>query len=71
MKLIEPETTENSILRTSDGAFAYARKVYEKKGKMERVLFEYYNDQGVLTKRLSASDAEYQDTHWLLKNVDN
>ncbi len=69
MKLIDPETTENSILRTSDGAFAYARKVYEKKGKMERVLFEYYDNNGVLTKRISASDAEYKDTHWLLKNV--
>ena len=69
MKLIDPDTTENSILRTSDGAFAYARKVYEKAGKMERVLFEYYNDQGVLTKRISASDAEYKDTHWLLRNV--
>lgn len=68
MKLIEPETTENSILRTSDGAFAYARKVYEKRQKMEKVLFEYYQE-GVLTKRISASDAKYENGHWVLSNV--
>lgn len=69
MKLIEPESTENSILRTSDGAFAYARKVFEKRGKMEKVLFEYYDNEGVLTKRISASEAEYKDNNWLLKDV--
>lgn len=68
-RLIEPEATENSILRTSDGAFAYARKVFEKKGKMEKVLFEYYNKEGVLTKRISASDAEWKNNSWILKNV--
>ena len=69
MKLIEPESTENSILRTSDGAFAYARKVFEKRGIMERVLFEYYDSNGILTKRLSASEAQYTNDHWILKNV--
>ena len=68
-KLVEPDVTENSILRTSDGSFAYARKVFEKQQKMERVLFEYYDDKGVLEKRISASDAEYTDGKWILKNV--
>ncbi len=68
-KLVEPDVTENSILRTSDGAFVYARKVYEKQGRMEKVLFEYYSDEGVLTKRLSGATAEYKDGHWVLKEV--
>ena len=69
MKLIEVECTENSILRTSDGAFAYARKVYEKKGKMEQVLFEYYNSEGILLKRLSAAEANWNGKDWVLTNV--
>ena len=36
---------------------------------MEKVLFEYYDDNGVLTKRLSASDAEWNGQKWVLKNV--
>lgn len=68
-RIIEPETTENSILRTSDGAFAYARRVNEKKGKMEQLLLEYYDQSGVLKKRISASFANFNGQSWVLENV--
>ncbi len=69
MRLIEPEASENSIMRTSDGAFAYARKVYEKRGQMEKVLLEYYDDNGVLTKRISAATADWNGDAWILKHA--
>ncbi len=69
MRLIEPEASENSIMRTSDGAFAYARKVYEKRGQMEKVLLEYYDDNGVLTKRISAATADWNGDAWILKQA--
>jgi lipopolysaccharide export system permease protein len=69
MRLIEPEATENSIMRTSDGAFAYARKVYEKRGQMEKVLLEYYDNNGVLTKRISAATADWNGDAWILKHA--
>lgn len=69
MKLIEPEASENSIMRTSDGAFAYARKVYEKRGTMEKVLLEYYDERGVLSKRISAANAEWNGDAWIFKNA--
>ncbi|HNW35234.1 MAG TPA: LptF/LptG family permease [Candidatus Ozemobacteraceae bacterium] len=68
MRLVDPEATENSIMRASDGGFVYARKVYETAGTMERVLVEYYN-AGVLTRRLSATSARWLGTHWLLQGV--
>jgi len=69
MRLIEPEASENSIMRTSDGAFAYARKVYEKRGQMEKVLLEYYDNSGVLTKRISAATADWNGDAWILKHA--
>ena len=69
MRLVEPEATENSVMRTSDGAFAYARKVYEKRGLMEKVLLEYYDDNGVLEKRISAATADWDGSAWVLKAV--
>ncbi len=69
MRLVEPEASENSVMRTSDGAFAYARKVYERRGLMEKVLLEYYDDKGVLEKRISAATAEWDGSAWVLKSV--
>lgn len=69
MKLIEPEASENSIMRTSDGAFAYARLVYETRNLMEKVLLEYYSDDGVLQKRISASTATFNGEYWVLEAV--
>lgn len=69
LRLIEPEASENSIMRTSDGAFAYARKVYEKRGKMEKVLLEYYDDKGILTRRISAATADWNGKAWVFKQV--
>ena len=69
MKLIEPKATENSIMRTSDGAFAYARKVYEKRGVMEKVLLEYYSNEGKLERRLSAATAKWNGSKWTLNGV--
>jgi lipopolysaccharide export system permease protein len=69
MKLVEPEASENSIMRTSDGAFAYARKVFEKRGQMEKVLLEYYSSTGSLEKRISAATAEWDGSTWVLKQV--
>jgi len=69
MKLVDPKATENSIMRTSDGAFAYARKVYENKGIMERVLLEYYSEQGILQKRITASSAKWDGKMWTLSAV--
>ncbi len=69
MRLIEPEASENSVMRTSDGAFAYARKVFEKRGQMEKVLLEYYNEQGGLIKRISAATADWDGEAWVLKQV--
>ncbi|GAB1352958.1 MAG TPA: LptF/LptG family permease [Candidatus Rifleibacterium sp.] len=69
MRLVEPEASENSVMRTSDGAFAYARKVFEKRGLMEKVLLEYYDDKGVLEKRISAATAEWDGSAWVLKSV--
>ncbi len=69
MKLVEPPATENSIMRTSDGAFAYARKVYEKRALMEKVLLEYYTEEGVLERRISAGSAHWDGIRWNLKEV--
>ncbi|MDN5280491.1 MAG: lipopolysaccharide export system permease protein [Clostridiales bacterium] len=69
MKLVEPEASENSIMRVSDGAFAYARKVYEKSGKMEKVLLEYYDESGNLDRRVSATTAEWNGKNWTFKQV--
>ncbi|MDD2999136.1 MAG: YjgP/YjgQ family permease [Erysipelotrichia bacterium] len=69
MRLIEPEASENSIMRTSDGAFAYARKVFEKTGLMEKLLLEYYDEKGVLEKRISAATANWDGSAWVLKAV--
>ncbi|MFZ5951381.1 MAG: LptF/LptG family permease [Candidatus Rifleibacteriota bacterium] len=69
MKLVEPEASENSIMRVSDGAFAYARKVYEKSGKMEQVLLEYYNETGDLSRRVSATTAEWNGQTWRFLGV--
>ncbi len=69
LRLVEPEATENSVMRTSDGAFAYARKVYEKRGLMEKVLLEYYDERGVLERRISAATAEWDGSAWVLKSV--
>lgn len=69
MKLVDPKATENSIMRTSDGAFVYARKVYEKKGKMESVLLEYYDNKGFLNKRITASTAIWNGKMWTLNAV--
>ncbi|GAB4268751.1 MAG: LPS export ABC transporter permease LptG [Candidatus Rifleibacteriota bacterium] len=69
MKLVEPEASENSIMRVSDGAFAYARKVYENAGKMEKVLLEYYDDKGNLERRVSAATAEWDGKCWKFHSV--
>jgi lipopolysaccharide export system permease protein len=69
MKLVEPEATENSIMRTSDGAFAYARKVKEKAGEMEKVLLEYYDKSGKLNRRVSAAKAEWTGKTWKFQGV--
>lgn len=69
MKLVEPEASENSIMRVSDGAFAYARKVFEKAGRMEKVLLEYYDDNGNLARRVSAATAQWDGECWHLKSV--
>lgn len=69
MKLVEPEASENSIMRVSDGAFAYARKVYEKAGRMEKVLLEYYDDSGNLERRVSATTAEWDGQTWKFLGV--
>lgn len=69
MKLVAPKATENSVMRTSDGAFTYARKVFENKGIMERVMLEYYNDEGVLIKRITASTANWDGKMWTLNAV--
>lgn len=66
MRLVEPEASENAVMRTSDGAFAYARKVFEKRGEMEKVLLEYYNDNGVLQRRISAANAQWDGNSWVL-----
>lgn len=69
MKIVEPEASENSIMRTSDGAFVYARLVYEQRQLMQMVLLEYYSETGVLEKRISAVSATWQDGQWLLEAV--
>jgi lipopolysaccharide export system permease protein len=67
MRLVEPEATENALMKVSDGAFAYARKVFETKGTMERVLLEYYENE-LLSRRISATKAHY-DGSWTLEEV--
>jgi len=67
LRLVEPEATENAILRISDGGFVYARRVFESVGIMERVLIEYY-DQGKLIRRMSAADARWRQTNPDLKD---
>lgn len=69
MRLVEPEASENSVMRTSDGAFAYARKVFEKRGQMEKVLLEYYDNEGNLNKRISAATADWDGSAWVLKSI--
>lgn len=68
MKLLDPEATENAIMRVGDGGFAYARKVFESAGTIERMLIEYY-DQGMLQRRLSAGSARWNGHHWELQEV--
>jgi lipopolysaccharide export system permease protein len=68
LRLVEPEATENSIMRTSDGAFAYARKVFETSGTMEKVLLEYYRE-GILIRRVSATTASWNGTFWTMREV--
>lgn len=68
-KAVEPETTENAILRTSDGSFAYARRVYERRQFMEQVLLEYYDSEGVLKKRVSAPKATWDGNAWTMENA--
>lgn len=67
LKINEPETTENSVMRASDGAFIYARYVYESRKLMERVLVEYYTDDGDLTKRITAAVAKWEENMWVLE----
>jgi lipopolysaccharide export system permease protein len=69
MKLVEPEASENSIMRVSDGAFAYARKVFEKSGRMEKVLLEYYDEEGFLKRRVSAATAQWDGDAWRFNGV--
>jgi lipopolysaccharide export system permease protein len=66
MRLVDPEATENSIMRASDGSFVYARKVFEATGIMERVLLEYY-EKGRLVRRLSGASARWNGTFWTLE----
>ena len=68
-KAIEPETTENAILRTSDGSFAYARRVFEKRKFMEQVLLEYYDDNGNLLKRISSPKVIWDGNSWIMENA--
>ncbi|MBF0499165.1 MAG: LptF/LptG family permease [Candidatus Riflebacteria bacterium] len=68
MRIVEPDATENAIMRVSDGGFAYARKVYETSGTIERMLIEYY-DNGLLVRRLSAAGARWTGKNWELDAV--
>ena len=68
-KIVEPETTENAILRTSDGSFAYARRVFEKRGFMEQLLLEYYDDKGILKKRITSPKATWTDGAWVMEQA--
>ncbi len=68
LRLVEPEASENSIMRASDGSFVYARKVYELAGTMEKVLLEYYQD-GRLTRRISGATARWNGTFWTLEGA--
>ncbi|MFZ2960723.1 MAG: LptF/LptG family permease [Candidatus Ozemobacteraceae bacterium] len=68
MRIVEPEASENAIMRVSDGGFAYARKVFESSGTIERMLIEYY-DNGLLVKRYSAAGARWTGTNWELDAV--
>jgi len=68
LRLVEPEATENSIMRSSDGSFIYARKVFETSGTMEMVLLEYY-ENGKLTRRISGATAKWNGTFWVLEGV--
>ncbi|HNV68317.1 MAG TPA: LptF/LptG family permease [Candidatus Ozemobacteraceae bacterium] len=65
LRLVEPEAAENVIMRAADGAFVYARKVFEKSQTMEKVLLEYYQD-GKLQRRISADRAVYENKQWVL-----
>lgn len=67
LKLSNPMSTENSILRTRDGAFAYAGAVNETKGEINNLLLEYYNDDGKLEKRISAPKAKYNGEFWVFE----
>ncbi|MBF0547415.1 MAG: LptF/LptG family permease [Candidatus Riflebacteria bacterium] len=68
MRVVEPEASENVIMRISDGGFAYARKVFEAKNSMEKVLIEYYQD-GKISRRLSASEALWNGQEWGLTGI--
>lgn len=68
LRLSEPDATENSIMKASDGGFVYARKVYEKEGRMEKVLVEYYKNSK-LYKRISAGEAKWNGKFWILYGV--
>jgi lipopolysaccharide export system permease protein len=68
LKLVEPEATENTLMKGSDGSHVYARKVYEARGTMESILLEYY-EHGVLTRRVSATLGKWNGTCWDLEGV--
>lgn len=68
LRLVEPEATENSIMRASDGSFVYARKVFETSGTMEKILLEYYKD-GRLERRISGATARWNGQFWTLEGV--
>ncbi|NLI78347.1 MAG: YjgP/YjgQ family permease [Candidatus Riflebacteria bacterium] len=68
LRLVEPEATENSIMRASDGAFVYARKVFENSGTMEKILLEYY-EEGRLARRISGATARWNGTFWILEGA--
>lgn len=67
MRLCEPETDESVCMQSSDGAFIFARKVFESKGLMEEVLLDYYLD-GLLTRRITADYAQW-DGNWTFSGV--
>jgi len=68
LRLVEPEATENSIVRASDGGIVYARKIFESSGTMEKVLVEYY-DAGKLIRRISGATAKWDGISWRLEGV--
>ncbi len=68
LHLVEPEATENSIMKASDGSTVYARKVFESTGTMENVMLEYH-DRGRLVRRITAASARWNGKFWNLMGV--